>query len=494
MVDFGLIDLQEAMNEAETILGDKYTYFQSLITKYSVKPSKPFWDIIIFLTGLKVYKDTELFNKWINFWNKYSVSRKYKNLIYQPSASFSPFLTEEEAEKKFTKLLKMLYNRDSELTEDQLWTLFFSLFYKLRNAIKPKFSKVEFRVFLTILSEQTTILSTLNKSLMMAKSNLSAYIKRIREKKVIFEGFLLNLRKFNLSIFYSRIKYPLSCNEKITKIIPRGKFLRRVYEGHIACNYTFLSYLAPNLDEIKKEFLKNKKEILEVIPNAEIDFFRSDRNSRLYSFNYSNYDFKKGKWNFDIDDINYNLFWLNNTKNSKTDNLVKIIENFPSNEDYELKFDKETLDILRFFYLNPQKSVSQIIEEMDVRESKIRKAISDFEENQILRARVNPAPVFGLSNIILYIKEKKDKLRKIHEELSFFPEVYSEPLVNIETQEEELMIIVRAPEAITFQVVEALYQKYEKKIVGLFLIDQMYSTRQDLPLENFDTLFKRWKI
>jgi len=77
MVDFGLIDLQEAINEAETILGDKYTYFQSLITKYSVKPSKPFWDIIIFLTGLKVYKDTELFNKWINFWNKYSVSRKY---------------------------------------------------------------------------------------------------------------------------------------------------------------------------------------------------------------------------------------------------------------------------------------------------------------------------------------------------------------------------------------------------------------------------------
>ena len=492
MRKIGIIDLQEALNKAEEILGDNYDFFKRLITSFSITPAKPTWDIAIFLTSLKIAKGSTKFEKWLEFWNNYSSVRKYKNFRYHPSMSFSPFFSEEEAEQKFSKMLKYLYTSEKDLTESQYWGLFFSLFYKLRSIIRPRFSKVEFKVFLTILDEQSTSLSVINKNLKMAKSNLSNYLKRIREKRLIFEGFLLNLSKFNLSMFFSRIKYPLACKKTIRKIIPEGKFLRRIYEGHIGCNYTMLNYLAPNLEKTNSLILKDKKIIIDSIPDAEIDSFKSDRNSRLYSFNYIYYDFKKGKWKFDIDDINYNLYLLKSTTKSNTS--VKIIENFQKDSNSKLKFDKETLDILRFFYLNPQKSISQIIQELDIRESKIRKAITSFEKNSILKTRVNPGPVFGLSSIIFFLDEKKEKTRKIHTEMSFFPEVYTEPLMNIETKKEELIVVVRIPEMIAIPTLEVLYNKYKRKIVDLFIIDQMYSTRQDLPLENFDTLFKKWKI
>ncbi len=492
MRKIGVINLQEALDEARDIIEENYDFFKRLIASFSITANKPTWDIAIFLTSLKLTKDHSQFQKWMDFWNKYSSTRKYKNIKYHPPSAFSPFYSEIDIEKKFTKMLQYLYNSEDELTESQSWKLFFELFYKHRATIKPKFSKVEFKVFLTILEKQTTSLTSLNENLKMAKSNLSNYIKKIREKRVIFEGFLINLRKFDLNLYFSRIKYPLSCKEKLTKNIPKGKFLRRIYEGHIGCNYYLMSYLAPNVDEIEKVLENDKKLILDTIPNAKGDILRSDRNRRLYSFNYINYDHKKGKWNFDIDDINYNLFLFKNK--SKHRKKVKIFENFPIDENKELRFDRETLNILKYFYKNPQKSISQIIQELDIRESKIREAINNFEKKNILKRRVNPGPVFGLSNIIFFLKEKKEKIRKTHEELSFFPEIYSEPMIDIKTKQEELMIIIRSPETILLPVLDSIYRKYEKKIVDLFVIDQMYSTRQDLPLENFDTLFKKWEI
>ncbi|UJG44416.1 MAG: hypothetical protein K9W46_04350 [Candidatus Heimdallarchaeum endolithica] len=494
MRKIGVINLQEALDEARGIIGENYDLFKRLVTSFSITANKPTWDIVIFLISLKLTKDQEQFKKWMDFWAKYSSTRKYKNIRYHAPSAFSPFYSEIDIEKKFTKMMQYLYNSETELTESQSWKLFFELFYKLRAVIKPKFSKVEFKVFLTILEKQTTSLSSLNESLKMAKSNLSNYLKRIREKRVIFEGFLINLRKFDLNMFFSRIKYPLSYKEKVTNNVPKGKFLRRIYEGHIGCNYYLMSYLAPNIDKIEQYLENDKRVILDTIPNAEIDILKSDRNSRLYSFNYINYDLKKGKWNFDIDDINYNLFLFKSKNKIKNKRTIKIIENFPIDDNKELKFDRETLNILKFFYKNPQKSISQIIQELDIRESKIREAIANFEKKNILKRRVNPGSVFGLTNIIFFLKEKKEKIREIHEDLSFFPEIYSEPMINKKTKQEELMIIIRSPETILLPVLDSIYRKYERKIVDLFVIDQMYSTRQDLPLENFDTLFKKWEI
>ena len=65
--------------------------------------------------------------------------------------SFSPFFSEEEAEQKFSKMLKYLYTSEKDLTESQYWGLFFSLFYKLRSIIRPRFSKVEFKDFIRVI-------------------------------------------------------------------------------------------------------------------------------------------------------------------------------------------------------------------------------------------------------------------------------------------------------------------------------------------------------
>ncbi|MHA1204195.1 MAG: hypothetical protein ACTSSL_04540 [Candidatus Heimdallarchaeaceae archaeon] len=492
MVSISPKSFNEIIKEAETILKDDFNYFHSLLTRYTIKLNLPSWDIVIFLTSLKIIKNGVKKKKWQEFWIKYSSSRNYKNLIYLPVGSYLPFYNEENIGTKFLKLLNIMNTSERFLTESQCWELYLGIFYKIKEKIRPKFSKVEFKVFLAILLNQTMSPTIINEELKMAKSNLSNYIKKIREKKVLFEGIALNLDKFGLCIYTIKIKFPIKKKEDIRKILPKSPFLRRIYISNIGCKTILVAYLAPNINELKEQLKKTKKIIKEKIPEAEVVIFRNDRKNRLHSFNYYNYNYKAGKWEFDVEDVNFNLYLEEEI--IKKENRVKIFQNFPKEENYKLKLDKEGLEILKFIYLNEHKSLSQIVNEIKIRESKIRETIKHFEENQLIKKRVNPQTLFGLTSIVLILKEKEENQRKIQRELSFFPEVYSEPIINEETKETELFIIIRVPEAIIINVVGELNKKYSKKIVDLLIVEQMYSSRKGLPLDHFDTLFKEWRI
>ncbi|MHA1401899.1 MAG: hypothetical protein ACTSQE_16230, partial [Candidatus Heimdallarchaeaceae archaeon] len=353
------------------------------------------------------------------------------------------------------------------------------------------FTKLEFRTFITMLNKQTVSLSEINKELKMAKSNLSSYIKRIREKKVIFEGITLNLKKFNLSIYCIKVKYPLENKFEIKNIIPPSPFLRRIYYGRIGCNCVLVFYLIPDTEEALNDLRKIKDNIEKTISECNAEIYKLDRQNRLCSFNYSTYDFKKGKWNFNLEDIDYNLYYKKN-KELYSESQI-ILEDFPETRDEKLVLDKEAVKVLEYLYSRSHYSVNKIINDTNIRENKVREIISYFESKNLLKKRINPLTIFGLSNIVVFLNLKKEEQKFLHADLSFFPELYSEPLINEDGEQSDIFLILRVPEEIAFYVLDELSKKYEKEIRDLFVVNQMYSSRKDLPLERFDTLFKKWQ-
>ncbi|MCK5409776.1 MAG: hypothetical protein KAJ30_05875, partial [Candidatus Heimdallarchaeota archaeon] len=72
-----------------------------------------------------------------------------------------------------------------------------------------------------------------------------------------------------------------------------------------------------------------------------------------------------------------------------------------------------------------------------------------------------------------------------------FPEVFSEQYVS--EGKNGLYFVIRVPYELVVDAIESLTNFFKGKIENLFIIDQMFTTRYQLPVDKYETVFQEWK-
>ncbi len=508
--------LRTVLKEASIILKDSNLIItlQNYFIQYNISRDTPSWDICCFLISLELKNKTDQYDKWLSWWAKNSKDRRYHNFKYSPPGSYLIFYSYSDVKLLFIKWLSIF----SHPVHKNDWKLYFTLFYNIYSRIKPVLSKLEFKTFLAILKKQSVEISDLSSELLMAKSNISKYIKKIKDKKVIFVGTTFNLKMLKLAYFIITISYSMSYEINVEKMLdaikPYDAYFRGIYRNIVGVNTSLINFLMPediNTEELAKKiesFVGKRTRIY------NIDIWKMERIKRIRSFNYTNYKFKEGKWAIYPTDIQYALLinCKNNVKkgkekiNTKTENGTTedisvcyeqtnlIIDDFQIKKQ-DLNLNKESIDLLNFLYRHPYASIANIMEKTGLSETKAKKLLKMYFDKNLLKKRIAPLPIFGLVTIIMLLDIDDDKEQlKIHQMLAIFPEVYSEKIVNLKNKRNYLMVTFRLPEQILMSAIDEINKKFTGKIRDLFIIAKMFSKSQPLPFDKFDTLFKKWRM
>ncbi len=216
-------------------------------------------------------------------------------------------------------------------------------------------------------------------------------------------------------------------------------------------------------------------------------------------FNYRNYDYTIGKWNYKITSIplllspsnSFNLGLERATNHYLEQEINTLVKKNTSEE--TIPFTKDTIKILNVFLyhsLNIPERV--IIERTGFSIKMVKKHIKLLKEGEIYSDRVNPIMVFGLINILIILYYNNETCELIRNKFSFFPETFVEFFTSYEGKD-FIQVVVRIPSELAFTFINSLKYYWSESIVLMTFIDEMYGARYQLPIDNFESLDKEWE-
>jgi len=486
MVYHHTLEFKRLLTEAKDTLGQQFSFFKTLIYTYNIKKDSPFWDIACYLTLLKLEELQKNTEGWIKYWKKHSSKRDYKNLIYQVPDSYLYFILNDTKEKLFYKILKQF--KDSK---NLTWKNYFDFFFNLRSNLFPHMKTNEKNVFIAILENQSESTSLIADALNMNQTNVSKYKKELFSRFLIFKGISLNHVKLNLSI-HSIIGYTsLENNIQLEELLKKNPFFHSIYYNDIGYRSFLINFLAPNHFLVLNDLLKYADFLKEKYNLTEVKILKCNSKNRFRSFNYTSYDPKKREWDFNSNDIFFNY----SRKNMQKDDPTKF-RLFSDFEYQKLKIDKETLDILFELNFFPSSSPSEISKKLGFSLNKVKKIIKYLIENQLVKFRYSPSPIFGLSSVVLSLKIAKIEQGKLHQFFSILPEVFSMPYIeysnSLEQKSKGITFIFRVSSKMLVNFIENIKNTFEGQIEDLLIVSKMFSKRWYLPSHKFHTVFKEW--
>lgn len=471
------------MEEAEKILDDEYAHFHSTIVDNDIQYESPLWDIACFLTYYTLSPKSVKKQKWVEYWFKFSKTRRHRNLVYMVPASYVALSDLSKAKSFFVNLLEQSKKSTKKLT----WDTFLSIFFQFRASVKPSFNNREFALFKTILDRQTMVSSELKEYLDIDLSNISKYKNIVNSKKVLHQGISLNYHKLDLSVYGLMFECPLTNDVDLFSELSKSVFFHSLYTGNVGCKSSLSYFVAPRFEKVEEDIKTLSKKISK---NSNIPYsrvFRFLTETRLKSFNYGIYDFKKGSWQINPQNLQFTL----QDYDSRLIESVPILTRDFEKCDYEkLKLNKTGLDILNHILANKHLSVKDIVRDLKLTEKDVKKHVQKLRNNEMYKLRYNPLFVFGLKHIILFLRDIHENQHEIHKTLSFFPEVFSEQFIS--EGKNGLYIVLRVPYELVVDAIESLTSFFAGKIENLFIVDQMYTTRYQLPVEKYETVFQEW--
>ncbi|MCE7747271.1 MAG: hypothetical protein GPJ51_02670 [Candidatus Heimdallarchaeota archaeon] len=474
-------EFKKQMEKAEPILGEQFKDFEQKISKYEAKLNSPEWDIICFYFYQRLKNKKTKLDEWIRFWSTNRKPKRYANFSYFVPDSYYNFCCSKETSEYLFEILDYHAEQGLKLS----WNTFLQIFFDYRSKIMPKFNKLEFQVFQTILREQTLSNSELLTKLSMDSSNLSKYKRKLRERFLIYEGLSINHYVLNLVVYAIVYNVSLSLKIDFFKELPESSFLHSIYTSYSNSQTTMIHYLTPDNVQVKKDLqtlcekINNNNDII----SSEI--YKFDLTSRLKSLNFSNYDYKNAKWDLPFYKIVASL------KAKDTSESTLIIGEFDQIEKKELNLHKSGIEILNHMLMRNEMSINAIKNDLELSEKEARKQVENLHKKQYFKTRINPNYVFGLSNLVLFLSKEPSKQLEIHKQLSIFPEVYSQKYNNEE--EEGLHFIIRIPNEMIFDSMSLFNDFFKEDVKEMFVVNQMYSRRWLLPIERYETVFQEWK-
>ncbi|MHA1221976.1 MAG: hypothetical protein ACTSP3_01695 [Candidatus Heimdallarchaeaceae archaeon] len=471
------------LKEAKKILGSLYIYLEEFISNYKARPHTPVWDIISFLVYLKIKNQKELQEKWICFWKKNSKKYQYRNLTYLIPNSYLQLADYNKTTKFFLKFLDDL-KEDRQKIE---WPIFLSIFYNFAETIRPRLKKKKFLVFLKILEKQTTINKELNKELGLNPSNLSKYKRNLIDRNIIFEGVQLNHKSLHLSVYGILYEYPLKLKVNFVKSYPQSIFLHSIHLDDIGFKTALVYYVTPDHYTVAEDLRKIAQKFAFMNQMENFEIYKFITNTRMKSFNYHLYFFKKGCWNLSFQDIKLSLFGYKSLNFE-----VPIIKmNFPDNDSKKLVLTKDGIEILNYILKNKHVPTRHLQKEFQIPEKSLKKALKSIRNQNLYVIKYNPSYIFGLTSIVMFLDVNTTEQENLHKKLSFFPEVYSEQFEK--KDKKGLYFIIRVPNEILINTISVLSDFFSKEIIRIFIVNQMYSKKYLLPKERYETVFQEWK-
>jgi len=478
------LEEKQRLQKAERILSFSFKDFELLIQKYNVSFDSPEWDVICFYFAARFQNNIQKLKEWYNFWGKNRKSKKFENFEYAVPYSYLNFFSSNESPKYFLEILEYYYQRNLKLS----WDIFLQIFFDFRSKIMPKFNPKEFEVFQLILKEQTMRNSELKDKIEMDSSNLSKYKKKLRDKNILFEGLSINHSALNLAVYCLVYNIPLSSKIDFFKELPDSPFLHSIYTSYSNSQSVAINYVTPNNNQVKLDLYKLSESINEKNDIISSNLFQFDVDSRLKSFNFTNYDYKNGRWDLPYYKI---ASFLENEDSKQISDIVFISPEFEVMKEKVLNLHKIGIEILNYLLLRNEMSVSAIRNALGMSEKETRKQVENLYNNQYFKSRINPNYVFGLSNLALFLEYEPSKQLSLHKRLSVFPELYSQKYVN-ETKQ-GLYFIIRIPSNMIFDCMTLFNKFFKEHIREMFVVNQMYSSRWLLPKDKYETVFQEWK-
>ena len=477
-------EFKQRMERAKSILGEQFSDFEKKILKYKAKLNSPEWDICCFHIYAKLRNNQKKKIEWSRFWATNRKPRKYGNFQYSIPSSYNNFCCSKNTSDYFFGILEYHAEQRLELT----WNAFLPIFFDYRSKIMPKFSKLEFEVFRTILKEQNLSNSVLLTKLSMDSSNLSKYKRKLMERFLIFEGFSINHYVLNLAVYSIVYNIPLSSKIDFFQELPESSYLHSIYTSFSNSQTAMIQYIAPdNVQVIKDlETLCDRINANHEIISSEI--YKFDISSRLKSLNFFNYNYKEGQWELPYFKI---VAALGQKINGSNKDIPFITSEFDQVEKKELNLNKIGIEILNHMLRRNEMSINAIKKELDLSEKEARKQIDNLHKKQYFKTRLNPNYVFGLSNLVLFLSKESSKQLEIHKQLSIFPELYSQKYTN--GDEEGLHFIIRIPNEMIFDCMTLFNDFFKEDVKEMFVVNQMYSRRWLLPTDRYETVFQEWK-
>ncbi|MBY9000037.1 MAG: hypothetical protein KGD64_03915 [Candidatus Heimdallarchaeota archaeon] len=472
------------MEEAERILDKDYLQFQNIIVENNIKYDTPLWDITCFLIYCTLSSKSIKKQKWVEYWYKFSKTRRYANLVYMVPASYVALSDLRKAKNFFVNLLEQCIKATKELS----WETFLAIFFQFKASVKPSFNKRDFTLFRTIIDRQTMVTSELKEHLDIDLSNISKYKKVLNSKKVLHQGISLNYHKLDLTIYGIMFESPLTNETDLFSELSKSVFFHSVYTGNVGCRTSLSYYVAPRFEQVENDIKKLSRRICnkQRIPYYRI--FRFQTETRLKSFNYALYDYKKGSWNINPQ---YLQFTLQDYDSKLIDSVPILTRDFENNEYEKLRLNKTGLEILNHILANRHLSIREIVRDLKISEKDAKKQVERLKSNSLYKLRYNPLFVFGLKHLILFLDESPENHLEIHKTLSFFPEVYSEQYDS--EGKKGLYFVLRIPYELVVDAIETLTLYFKGRIENLFIVDQMHTRRYQLPIEKYETVFQEWK-
>ena len=477
-------ELMQRIERAKAILGNQFEDFEQKVLKYKTKLDSPEWDVICFYFYAKARRSEKQTMMWSRFWATNRKPKRFENFHYSIPASYNNLCCSKESSEYFFGILDYYSEHDLKLT----WNDFLQIFFDYRSKIMPKFSTLEFEVFQTILQEQTLSNRELLTKLSMDSSNLSKYKRKLVKRFLIFEGFSINFYVLNLATYGIVYNIPLTAKIDFFQELPESSFLHSIYTSYSNSQTAMIQYVTPDNVQVKKDLetlcerINNNNDII----SSEI--YKFDLSSRLKSFNFTNYNYKEGKWDLPYYKI---IAALESEEKESSKDIPLIISEFEQVKRKELNLNKIGIEILNHMLRRNEMSINAIKSDLDLSEKETRKQIDNLHNKQYYRTRINPNYVFGLSNLVLFLSRKPAEQLEIHKKLSIFPEIYSQKYSNEE--EEGLHFIIRIPDEMIFDCMSLFNEYFKEDVKEMFVVNQMYSRRWLLPTERYETVFQEWK-
>jgi len=478
------LEENQRLQKAKRILGNSFKDFKDLNQKYNVSFDSPEWDMICFYFAEKFQDNTRKLMEWYKFWGKNRKSIRFENFNYTIPHSYLNFFSSNKSSKYFLELLEYYHQRKLKLS----WDTFLQIFFDFRSKIMPKFNPKEFEVFQLILKEQTMNNTELKDKIEMDSSNLSKYKKKLRDKNILFEGLSINHSALNLAVYCLVYNIPLSSKIDFFEELPDSPFLHSIYTSYSNSQSVALNYVTPNNDQVKLDLYKLSESINEKNDIISSNLFQFDVNSRLKSFNFTNYDYKNGSWDLPYYKI---ASFLENKERKQGEEIVFISPEFEEVKEKILNLHKIGIEILNYLLMRNEMSVNTIKNALGISEKEARKQVENLYKNHYYKTRINPNYIFGLSNLVLFLEYEPSKQLSLHKQLSVFPELYSQKYVN--KTKNGLHFIIRIPNDMIFDCMTLFNKFFKKHIKEMFVINQMYSSRWLLPTERYETVFQEWK-
>lgn len=479
--------LNNKINEAKKILPKSiFQYLESLVSTYKIRLDTPSWDIVCFLVYNKIYQDISTCQKWSNFWKQTSSEHYFEFNSYKKPVSYNFFLGDKISVKHFEMLIEKIYNNPSLGS----WENYLISFFNYCSNLNIKMTDKEFELFKIIIKEQSFSAHKIQNHINMQVSNISKYKKQLKQKTILFQGISLNYPKLNLGRKSILISTRQSNKTDFKDYFSVSPFFDGIYYGDVGIKNCLINFTLPNHFRAEEDLVKAVQKIKEETSLLFSGVFSFERESRIKTINYSDYDNNKRKWKTNLIDLYSSLINDRNAKHTEKYEQFVITE-FTDCNSINLKLNKTGLSILNHMKMHNLCSKIKIQRDLQLSTKEVEKQLTYLKKEQLFKERIQPIPFFGLSNIVMFLKEEKEHHRALHLRFSMFPEVYSEPY-RFFSKECGILFIIRVQNENIIKIVRILCRHFNKKIEHIFIVDRMYSRRWPLSIHKYDTIFKEW--